>query len=119
RTVIDKDDSNSVPTMITASHQALPSNLFYFNSTVTPAQGFHQSFKTSITLSASQPNCEFYILHIFPNSFLVDTYQINELFSDSHVQIFGEKDLENPVGVTSLKWGSMVLAKEHLVRQDN
>ncbi|CAG8652349.1 8796_t:CDS:2 [Cetraspora pellucida] len=117
--IIDKDDNNSVPTMITASHQALSSNLFYFNSSVTPAQGFHHSFKTSITLSASEPNCEFYILHIFPNSFLVDTYQINELFSDSLVQIFGETDLENPVGVTSLKWGSVVLAKEHILRQDN
>ncbi|CAG8490264.1 14919_t:CDS:2, partial [Cetraspora pellucida] len=117
--IIDKDDNNSVPTMITVSHQALSSNLFYFNSSVTPTQGFHHSFKTSITLSASEPNCEFYILHIFPNSFLVDTYQINELFSDSLVQIFGETDLEDPVGITSLKWGSVVLAKEHFLRQDN
>ncbi|CAG8648150.1 3704_t:CDS:2, partial [Dentiscutata heterogama] len=47
---------------------------------------------------------------------IVDTYQIDELFSDN-VQVFGETDLENPVGVTSLKWGSVVLAKGHPVEQ--
>ncbi|CAG8477738.1 25282_t:CDS:2 [Dentiscutata erythropus] len=114
RIIIDENDNNPVPTMITVLPRVLLSNLSYFNSSIIPAQGFHQSFKTSVTLPASQPNCEFYILHLFPNSFLVDTYQIDELFSDN-VQVFGETDLENPVGVTSLKWGSVVLAKGHPV----
>ncbi|CAG8741104.1 16771_t:CDS:2, partial [Gigaspora margarita] len=116
RIIIDENDNNPVPTMITVSPRVLSSNLFYFNSSIIPAQGFHQSFKTSVVLPASQPNCEFYILHIFPNSFLVDPYQISELFSDN-VQVLGETDLEIPVGVTSLKWGSVVLAKEHLIEQ--
>ncbi|CAG8534720.1 7444_t:CDS:2 [Diversispora eburnea] len=80
-------------------------------------QGFHPKFNTSITslkplpIQISQENCQLYLLHTFPNSFYVDIYHLHELYPEKFIKVWGEKDLEIPVGFSSpsssspLKWG--------------
>ncbi|CAG8444379.1 17444_t:CDS:2, partial [Acaulospora morrowiae] len=43
-----------------------------------------------------------------------DIYQLYDLYSDDHIKVWGETDLENPVGTSSLKWGSIILAREFI-----
>jgi hypothetical protein len=81
----------------------------FFNSSVYPSQSFHPYFSTSIKYSVIENGCKDYILYTLPNSFFVDVYQLKDRFSDEQIKVWGETDLESPLGVTSLKWGSLIL----------
>ncbi len=56
-----------------------------------------------------EDKCKDYILYTLSNSFFVDVYQLEDMFADEQIKVWGETDLEIPVGMTSLKWGSLVL----------
>lgn len=94
--------------MVNVLQRTLPTDSF-FNSSIYPSQSFHPYFSTSIKYSIMQDECEDYILYILPNSFFVDVYQLKDRFSDERIKVWGETDLEIPFGVTSLKWGNLVL----------
>ena len=81
----------------------------FFNSSISPSQSFHPYFSTSINYSVMEEKCKDYILYTLPNSFFVDVYQLKDKFTDEQIKVWGETDLESPFGVTSLKWGSLVL----------
>src|ERR1043165_1191450 len=94
--------------MISVFSRALSPDSF-FNSSITSSQSFHPYFSTSIKHSAMEEKCGDYILYTLPNSFFVDVYQLKDKFPDEQIKVWGETDLECPFGVTSLKWGSLVL----------
>ncbi|RHZ74525.1 hypothetical protein Glove_221g68 [Diversispora epigaea] len=127
----NKNNKNIVPSMIKVIPRTLSTDLFYFNFSINHNQGFHPKFNTSITLlkplpiQKSQENCQLYLLHTFPNSFYVDIYHLNELYPEKFIKVWGEKDLEIPVGFSSssssspLKWGSLVLVNENIFERNN
>src|SRR5947209_1155654 len=91
----------------------LNTTLYYYNSSITPSSSFHPIFQTIITTPSeylqSFSSCRTYVVHVLPESFFVDPYQLNELFpSYGKIQIWGETDLEKPAGINTLKWGSVV-----------
>lgn len=115
-----------VPSMINVKPRTLPTNLFHYNFNINHNQGFHPKFNTSINLSKkSRENCPLYVLYTLPNSFYVDVYHLHELYPEKYITIWGEKDLEIPAGFpstpysTPLKWGSLVLANEHIFERNN
>ncbi|CAI2182142.1 13015_t:CDS:2 [Funneliformis geosporum] len=105
--VVFGDNDNPKPTMLSVFSRTLVDS--FFNSSISPSQSFHPHFNTLIKYSTIEDKCKDHIVYTLPNSFFVDIYQLKDMFSDEQIKVWGETDLESPVGMTSLKWGSLVL----------
>ncbi|CAG8533584.1 3105_t:CDS:2 [Funneliformis caledonium] len=105
--IVFGDSNNPKPTMLSVFSRTLVDS--FFNSSISPSQSFHPHFNTLIKYLTIEDKCKDYILYTLPNSFFVDIYQLKDMFSDEQIKVWGETDLESPVGMTSLKWGSLVL----------
>ncbi|KAF9203029.1 protease B nonderepressible form [Haplosporangium sp. Z 27] len=86
-----------------------------FSSVMSPAQTFHPHSVTTIQsnpyIAATTSNCELLILQVLPAGIFVDPFQLESLAPEIGESIvFGETDLEKPVGVVS-GWGSLVMVK--------
>ncbi|KAF9433572.1 protease B nonderepressible form [Entomortierella beljakovae] len=86
-----------------------------FTSGMYPSQTLHPH---SITIIRSNPyiadttsDCELHVLQVLPSGVFVDPFQLEGLAPEiGQTAVFGETDLEKPVGVVS-GWGSVVMAK--------
>ncbi|KAG9299213.1 hypothetical protein G9A89_013861 [Geosiphon pyriformis] len=120
RTVIGHDENALKPTMITIPSKILEPTTYYFESLIEPAQGFHPIYYTNLTSShTTHSSCQHHIVYILPDSFFIDPYQLQEMNSDDEIQLWGEIDLEKPIGGEILKWGSVVLVKAKKLNTEN
>ncbi|KAF9957178.1 protease B nonderepressible form [Mortierella alpina] len=86
-----------------------------YTSTMTPAQTFHPHSITTIHsnpyLAKTTAGCELYVVQVLPPGIFVDPFQLEGLAPEiGHATVFGETDLEKPVGVVT-GWGSLVMVK--------
>ncbi|KAF9924626.1 protease B nonderepressible form [Linnemannia zychae] len=86
-----------------------------FNSTMTPPQTFHPHSVTAIQsnpyIQETTAGCDLHILQVLPPSYFVDPFQLEGLAPEIGESIvFGETDLEKPVGVVA-GWGSLVMVR--------
>ncbi|KAF9347855.1 protease B nonderepressible form [Mortierella sp. AD094] len=86
-----------------------------FSSAMSPAQTFHPHSITTIQsnpyIAETTSNCDLHILQVLPPGIFVDPFQLESLAPEiGQASVFGEMDLEKPVGVVS-GWGSLVLVK--------
>ncbi|ORZ00038.1 PIG-X protein [Lobosporangium transversale] len=86
-----------------------------FSSTMSPAQTLHPHSITTIQsnpyITDTTAGCELQVLHVLPPGIFVDPFQLEGLAPEiGEVIVFGETDLEKPVGVVS-GWGSLVMVK--------
>ncbi|KAG9321778.1 hypothetical protein KVV02_004807 [Mortierella alpina] len=86
-----------------------------YTSTMTPAQTFHPHSVTTIHsnpyLAETTAGCELYVVQVLPPGIFVDPFQLEGLAPEiGHATVFGETDLEKPVGVVN-GWGSLVMVK--------
>ncbi|CAG8454950.1 2896_t:CDS:2 [Ambispora gerdemannii] len=126
RTVIGQGQNKILPTMVTIQSKSLHSDTFEFYSHITPPQSFHPKFHTFTTTpnkqSTKSSSCQNYIIHILPEYLFVDPYQVQEIFEKDQIGIWGETDLEKPVGTVGLKCGSIISIKERekdVLREDD
>ncbi|KAG0229558.1 protease B nonderepressible form [Actinomortierella wolfii] len=86
-----------------------------FEHTMSPKQTLHPHSVTKIqsdpTIAATTANCELLVVHVLPATVFVDPFQLADLAPEIGPSVvFGETDLEKPVGVVS-GWGSVVMNK--------
>lgn len=109
RSVLGEHDEFQ-PTAIT-----FPTHHFWANasaiSTISPNSSFHSSIITTIEGNPPRDDCNLHLTYTLPASVLVDPYQLAEKHADgewlSTPRIFGEVDLELPIGAVD-SWGSIV-----------
>ncbi|KAG0368684.1 protease B nonderepressible form [Gamsiella multidivaricata] len=86
-----------------------------YTSTMSPPQTFHPHSITTIQsnpyISGTTAGCDLYVLQVLPAGIFVDPFQLEGLAPEiGEAVVFGETDLEKPVGVVS-GWGSLVMVK--------
>ncbi|KAG0200417.1 protease B nonderepressible form [Mortierella sp. GBA30] len=86
-----------------------------YTSKMSPAQTFHPHSVTTIHsnphIDETTDGCDLYVLQVLPPGVFVDPFQLEGLAPEiGRATIFGETDLEKPVGVVS-GWGSLVMVK--------
>ncbi|KAF9166754.1 hypothetical protein DFQ26_006967 [Actinomortierella ambigua] len=86
-----------------------------FEHTMQPKQTLHPHSITKIRSTPTQGDtmsrCDLLVVHVLPASIFVDPFQLADLAPEIGPSVvFGETDLEKPVGVVS-GWGSVVMNK--------
>ncbi|CAH1760910.1 14695_t:CDS:2, partial [Entrophospora sp. SA101] len=111
-----------IETLLTVPNDRVPPALNYsFNSVLSPNQTFHTNFHTTVKGDndeikgmEDEETCKLLFIHIIPNTFIVDKYQLddsNDINDNKRIEIFGEMNLESPVGDKSLRWGNVAIIK--------
>ncbi|CAJ0914028.1 4370_t:CDS:2 [Entrophospora sp. SA101] len=109
-----------IETLLTVPNDRVPPALNYsFNSVLSPNQTFHTNFHTTVKGDndeikgmEDEETCKLLFIHIIPNTFIVDKYQLddsNDINDNKRIEIFGEMNLESPVGDKSLRWGNVAI----------
>ncbi|KAF8924183.1 protease B nonderepressible form [Dissophora ornata] len=86
-----------------------------YSSTMSPAQTFHPHSITTIHsnpyIAVTTADCDLHVVQVLPPGIFVDPFQLEGLAPEiGESTVFGETDLEKPVGVVS-GWGSLVMVK--------
>ncbi|KAG0237773.1 PIG-X [Mortierella sp. GBAus27b] len=86
-----------------------------YSSIMSPSQTFHPHSITTIKsnpyIAETTADCDLHVLQVLPAGIFVDPFQLQNLAPEiGEALVFGETDLEKPVGVVP-GWGSLVMIK--------
>nr|CAG8545473.1 13168_t:CDS:2 [Entrophospora candida] len=115
-----------IETLLTVPNDRVPPALNYsFNSVLSSNQTFHTNFHTTVKGNndeikgmEDEETCKLLFIHIIPNTFIVDKYQLddsNDINDNKRIEIFGEMNLESPVGDKSLRWGNVAIISQKMM----